>query len=469
MERLYSPCTRLHDILENENRLGLLKNPGEILQELSLDVSTQELLSTERAFTYADLHAMLRKENTVAWLTPHAAIGRDGQSVVYAWGKLYGSCRFCFRADGQDLVALARSPEHLLEICDVVLRLLAVSVVHSVRLTDWSCPDFFINAPAFAYLMEMCESLEFLLLNNLEMDEDHCRVLGTYSRPGLKIVLDFCRFTSAGASALSEVLGRNQGPTKLDLCRIDNFALADGLRGNNRLTSLRPRIFSRHDIGNQELLAIAGALRENKGLVDLELRYDDRVSDETWGAICDSLKTHPTLEVLNFGPTLNSVGSQLDPVVIKSRIQALLDMVKVNLSIHTINLRDHYSEHELFQGSVIPYLETNRFRPRVRSIQRTRPIPYRARVLGRALLAVRADANVFWMLLSGNAEVAFPSATATTTTAATLPTPTPAVATTSTTSIDAVAAISSATVPSSTVSDSVAAPPSASRKRLARS
>jgi hypothetical protein len=44
-------------------------------------------------------------------------------------------------------------------------------------------------------------------------------------------------------------------------------------------------------------------------------------------------------------------------------------------------------------------------------------------VLGRALLAVRTDPNRFWMLLSENSEVAFPSTTATTTAAASLPTP----------------------------------------------
>jgi hypothetical protein len=48
MERLFSPCTGLHDILE---RYGLLGRP-ERLQEVNLDVSTEELVSTERAFTY---------------------------------------------------------------------------------------------------------------------------------------------------------------------------------------------------------------------------------------------------------------------------------------------------------------------------------------------------------------------------------------------------------------------------------
>jgi hypothetical protein len=98
-------------------------------------------------------------------------------------------------------------------------------------------------------------------------------------------------------------------------------------------------------------------------------------------------------------------------------------MMKMNMSIHTIQLQFRYSDHAFFEESVIPYLKTNRLRPRVRAIQKTRPIPYRAGVLGRALLAVRSDANSFWMLLTGNAEVAFPSRrSATIAVAASLPT-----------------------------------------------
>jgi hypothetical protein len=88
----------------------------------------------------------------------------------------------------------------------------------------------------------------------------------------------------------------------------------------------------------------------------------------------------------------------------------------VTMSIHTIHLDECYSEDELFRQSVIPCLETNRLRLRVLAIQKSRPDSYRAKVLGRALLAARTDVNSFWMLLSGNAEVALPSTTATTTT-----------------------------------------------------
>jgi hypothetical protein len=428
MERLFTPCTRLYDILESQGYLEEFRglHPDVGLQELNLNVSTEELLSAERAFTYADLYAMLRNGETIVWLTPHAFVARNGLAhrcwpVVYACDELNNeSPGFSFSADGKDLVVLALSKEHLLEIFDVIARLLAVSVVHSVEIETWCCPDgAAIYAPTLAYLMEQCQSLKKLSLEDLRMDENHCRVLGDYSRPDLEIVLDRCKITSAGAGALAEVLGRNQGPTKLDSCEIDNFVIANGLRGNSSLKSLRSRLSYNPDDGNRELVAIAGALRENRGLVDLNFP-SFRVSDEAWDAVCNSLETHPTLEILD----LRSREGYIVPLAVpESRIHALMDMMKVNMSIHTIQLDDHYYEYDLFRESVIPYLETNRLRPRLLAIQKTLPHEYRAKVLGRALLAVRTDPNLFWMLLSGNAEVAFPSTTATITAAASIPTP----------------------------------------------
>jgi hypothetical protein len=412
MERLFSPCTRWHGLLESR---GI--RPPERMQELNLDVSTEELLSAKRAFTYSDLYAMLGRNGTAAaWLSPHAAVARGDERAVYSWFRLDESRRFCLSADGNEIVALARSPEHLSEICDVVVRLLAASAVHSVILQKWNYhDDALINAPTtVAYLMEQCQSLKVLNLHDVGyLDEDHCRVLGAFSRPDPEIELIRCELTSAGASALAEVLGRNQGPTKLDQCDIDNSFLADGLRGNSCLKSLTPQSSSGVlEIGNREVLAISGALRENKGLVELHLTHCS-MSDETWDEVCDSLETHPTLQVLSLQDSTHRYAEPppLAPAVLKPRIQALADMMKMNMSIHTIHLYNSYRQHELFRESVIPYLETNRFRPRVRAIQKARPIPYRAKVLGRALQSARTDPNSFWMLLSGNPEVAFPSST----------------------------------------------------------
>jgi hypothetical protein len=416
MEGLFSPCTRLHDMFESQGRSA----PPETLQELNLDVSTEDFLSAERAFTYVDLHAVQGNEDTVVWLTPHAFVARV--------------CPFCFDwnykcsfdADGRIIVAFANSSEHLSEICDVLLRLVAASAVYSVALNNRSPSDSVsINAPTLSYLMEQCPSLKVLTLEHLEMDENHCRVLGSYSRPDLEIELKCCAITGSGAITLAEVLGRNRGPTVLDGCDIDYSIHADGLRGNSRLKSFRQDFSDDFDL-NRQVLAIANALRENRGLVELTLFFGFHANDETWGAICDSLKTHPTLEVLDL---LGREPPPISPDVTTSRIQALVDMMKVNTSISTIHVKTCYSETEMYRESVIPYLETNLFRPRLLAIQKTLPIAYRAKVLGRALLSVRTHPNRFWMLLSGNAEVAFPSRMTTIAAAANIPTPATATST----------------------------------------
>jgi hypothetical protein len=135
----------MYDILESQGQVEGLRGRPELLEELNLDVSTEELLSAERAFTYADLYAMLENEKTVAWLTPHAAVVQVYGRGVHSWGQLDESCQVFFSADGKEMVALARSHEHLLEICDVVLdvvlRLLTASVVHSVLLRGMRSRD----------------------------------------------------------------------------------------------------------------------------------------------------------------------------------------------------------------------------------------------------------------------------------------------------------------------------------------
>jgi hypothetical protein len=76
---------------------------------------------------------MLGNGETVAWLTPHAAIVRaNGRAETYFYELRVGTG--AFNGDGKGMVAVGTSPEHLLEICDVVLRLLAATVVHSLVL-----------------------------------------------------------------------------------------------------------------------------------------------------------------------------------------------------------------------------------------------------------------------------------------------------------------------------------------------
>jgi hypothetical protein len=89
MERLFSPCTRLRDLAENRGQIeGYTdRDAVESLQELDLDVSTEEFLSSEKVFIYEDFNAMLENRKTVAWLTPHAAVTHVGGPGAYFFGR----------------------------------------------------------------------------------------------------------------------------------------------------------------------------------------------------------------------------------------------------------------------------------------------------------------------------------------------------------------------------------------------
>jgi hypothetical protein len=72
--------------------------------------------------------------------------------------------------------------------------------------------------------------------------------------------------------------------------------------------------------------SIAGALRENKGLVDLDLWHGSSMSNEKWDIVFDSLRTHPILQVLDLCSETFAV-----PAVFTFRLQAVVDMFKIAL------------------------------------------------------------------------------------------------------------------------------------------
>jgi hypothetical protein len=81
-------------------------------------------------------------------------------------------------------------------------------------------------------------------------------------------------------------------------------------------------------------------------------------------------------------------------------------MVQHNTVLHTINLSEYERDEKIYTELILPYLETNRYRPRVLAIKKA-DIQIRRPLLGRALQtkSVRNDSNILWMFLSGNADV----------------------------------------------------------------
>jgi hypothetical protein len=166
MERLFSPCTRYREIAELRGgrdefrRHQYLEEP----QELNLDVSTEELLSAESAFTYADLYATMGNRNTVAWLTPHAAVVRE-QGFLGFYCLHQDNLRFQLNVDGKTIEGMADSSEALSEIIDVVRRLLLAGLgeVYKAGLTDLGRHNaVFFDAPTLTHLMEQCRNLKVL-------------------------------------------------------------------------------------------------------------------------------------------------------------------------------------------------------------------------------------------------------------------------------------------------------------------
>jgi hypothetical protein len=137
------------------------------------------------------------------------------------------------------------------------------------------------------------------------------------------------------------------------------------------------------------------------------------IDDENWNVLCESLKTHPSLISLDFrgtSPTLRTTRNELTEDQKAHRTRALAEMMKVNTVVHTIELSDGERARHIYMEEVLPYLETNRYRPRVLAISKA-DIQMRRPFLGLALQteSVRNDSNFLWMFLSRNADVVLQS------------------------------------------------------------
>jgi hypothetical protein len=107
------------------------------------------------------LYAILGNGETVAWLTPHAAVAlEEGENDISLGGS------WMSHAASISIPTKQWSPWLTLpSICgdfDIVLRLMAASVVYSVILNRLSrMNDILISALTLAYMMEHCRSENF--------------------------------------------------------------------------------------------------------------------------------------------------------------------------------------------------------------------------------------------------------------------------------------------------------------------
>jgi hypothetical protein len=151
------------------------------------------------------------------------------------------------------------------------------------------------------------------------------------------------------------------------------------------------------------------ALANNRGLVDLGMQHHC-ISDDNWSVLCESVKAHATLTSLDLRNTrpgrLNGDVIMLSDEQKTHRTRELAEMVKRSTSLHTIRLTlaDNGRAEQIYIQEILPYLSTNRHRPRVLVVKKINERPFREKVLGRALHCVSTDPNLVRMFLSENVD-----------------------------------------------------------------
>jgi hypothetical protein len=108
-------------------------------------------------------------------------------------------------------------------------------------------------------------------------------------------------------------------------------------------------------LGEKKIRSLAQALPGNMGIEHL--------------TICDfdfscllfrSLSRHPRVGVLSFS-NISGLPLQPFPAALKTaRMDAIIQMLRLNTVVHTIDLAEYFREEEMYQNSILPRLEMNR-------------------------------------------------------------------------------------------------------------
>jgi hypothetical protein len=408
MEELFVPTTRYRDLYDSKKIDPVETLPSDFT-EVELATSCEDLLKTE--CTWEGFCALAR--NTIVWFGDNVFVQIGSFSV--------GSCCLSQRplairmeqCTGNDPleVRVLEGSDGVSLVCECLLQLLSSSAqATDVRLTGRGTLP--VSTSFLLKFLQQTRSLQRLRLWCFTLLEDQCRALSatpnvTNNGSPLEIELYYCNLSNAATTdALVEAIRQNRGPTNLERCEIDTGILADALRGNTSVKALTLRC----SYGNaaKDLVAIgtlARALEKNRGLVRLDMS-NRVISNDNWKALCQSLKAHPTLEVLGLRTTTSSA-ERRDPdfnATRTHRMRGLEGMLKVNTIMHTIDLEPTECDESLLQHSIRPRLEGNLYQPRVCAMKKVDSL-LRAKLLGRALESKQGSPNALWMFLSQNEDI----------------------------------------------------------------
>jgi hypothetical protein len=241
--------------------------------------------------------------------------------------------------------------------------------------------------------------LKSLKLDMVELESEvSCRAVATAQVQLLE--LDDCELVDGGA-ALIESVRQGRGPKELcfhgnsfdSLEQLVTFIYA--LRGNTCHTRLElPNIHDR-----QEMRALAAALRENKGLVYLKVKYFGEFDESDITELLQSVSLHPSLRSLDLFHPSSHAQEKCDST------KAVADMLSVNERVELMNFDDNTFDEEEWNTNVVPRLECNLYRKRCLLIHKIEDASTRAAVLARALTKFASKPHLVWMLLNQNHDI----------------------------------------------------------------
>jgi hypothetical protein len=126
------------------------------------------------------------------------------------------------------------------------------------------------------------------------------------------------------------------------------------------------------------------------------------MSNEIWSLLFNSLSTHPRIKVLYL------TARQADHMILRAEskttwMNAIIQMLRQNTVIHTIESPDYFNNEGLYQNFILPRLEMNRnsFEVQRQAVKRADP-SIRPQLLGRALHVVRYNPELVFLFLSEN-------------------------------------------------------------------
>jgi hypothetical protein len=361
-----------------------------------------------------DLIAHGARVERVVWMTPSVHIRMDGIDdplIAYRLAFALGTKALIpgtstYRNRNLYLhVAESSDEAEATAICDFLMRLVgAASDLSEVDISG-ECPPRGVATPLSGaglslFFQEHQNSLRKVTFYYQKFNGDQCRALATMSRIDVELLMHTCQVTEA---AFVDCLQNSGGPLRLHSCLVDGKIMARGLAGQSRVSSLHLQFdqFLPFDTAPSEIFT---ALANNRSLLELNLQEND-ISNENWMILCHSLQVHPSLLNMNLQNTnrrARNLAVSFSDESKKERTRAIADMLAENTVLQSIQLSDVEIEETIYRESILPRLKTNVYRPRVDAVnvKAIEDMPFRQKVLCRALLRVRRKPDLVWLFLS---------------------------------------------------------------------